>query len=32
MNRESVWNIAQITHDEKPDKPTGGNGGEPERV
>ncbi|MBW9426045.1 hypothetical protein FHC46_06850 [Enterobacter kobei] len=23
MNRESVWNIEPVTHDEKPNNPTG---------
>lgn len=31
MNHESVWNIEPVTHDEKPDNPTGCGGGEPER-
>ncbi|EKJ80264.1 hypothetical protein ECAD30_45680 [Escherichia coli AD30] len=31
MNHESVWNIEQVTHDEKPNNPTGYGGGEPER-
>ncbi|KGP37404.1 hypothetical protein GY32_21380 [Escherichia coli] len=29
MNRESVWNIEPVTHDEKPNNPTGCDGGEP---
>ncbi len=32
MNRESVWNIEPVTHDEKPNNPTGCDGGEPGRV
>ncbi|UUR52133.1 hypothetical protein GIU80_023575 (plasmid) [Shigella flexneri] len=32
MNRESVWNIEPVTHDEKPNNPTGCDGGEPERA
>ncbi|MEE6866905.1 hypothetical protein Q0S35_24545, partial [Escherichia coli B15/O112:H1] len=31
MNHESVWNIETVTHDEKPNNPTGCDGGEPER-
>ena len=31
MNHESVWNVEQVTHDEKPNNPTGCDGGEPER-
>ena len=31
MNHESVWNIEPVTHDEKPNNPTGCDGGEPER-
>ncbi len=31
MNRESVWNIEPVIHDEKPNNPTGCDGGEPER-
>ncbi|WP_338385968.1 hypothetical protein [Escherichia coli] len=27
MNRESVWNIEPVTHDEKPNNPTGCDGG-----
>ncbi|MCN3268575.1 hypothetical protein MLV49_025225, partial [Escherichia coli] len=30
-HHESVWNIEQVTHDEKPNNPTGCDGGEPER-
>ncbi|WP_163034714.1 hypothetical protein [Escherichia coli] len=30
MNRESVWNIEPVTHDEKPNNPTGCDGGEPD--
>ncbi|XIW30381.1 hypothetical protein AB2E84_25995 (plasmid) [Escherichia coli] len=28
MNRESVWNIEPVTHDEKPNNPTGCDGTE----
>nr|WP_289710237.1 hypothetical protein [Salmonella enterica] len=31
MNHESVWYIEPVTHDERPDNPTGYDGGEPER-
>ncbi|EOF6284767.1 hypothetical protein ACK1C5_004376 [Salmonella enterica] len=31
MNHESVWSIEPVTHDEKPNNPTGCDGGEPER-
>ncbi|MDE1493519.1 hypothetical protein KKJ25_00630 [Xenorhabdus bovienii] len=31
MNHESVWNIEPVTHDEKPNNPTGCDGGKPER-
>ena len=31
MNHELVWNIEPVTHDGKPNNPTGCDGGEPER-